>query len=293
MSLREDLNAAALERLCSVIQMPPQVTQRVCALAQSYDFAPAEAHYPSLFSVKTGDEAVKSLRGLLVPDDDGMLMLTVMLAGALRAFRQYRQQGIPEEIWVDTMKCFSRFVGENFESSGVYRFDRDFWAFRQLSMALFRIGTLEYEMRAYSGETIEAGGLTIREGDAILSLHIPSDAVLTRESLDESYGATKAFFGRYYPDFSYKCGWCHSWIISPHLKELLPAASKILVFQGDFILTKVDDDAQGYRSWLFKTSSADVTGYREDTSLQRRAKAHLLSGGKIGEAAGILRPGLL
>lgn len=293
MSLQKDLNAAALGALCQKIQMPQPAAEKVAALAQSYDFTAAEAYYPGLFSVETGDQAVQGLRALLAPDEeDGMLMLTVMLAGALNTGERCRKLGIPEKVWLDTMGCFSRFVRENFESEGVYSFDRDFWAYRQLSMVLFRIGALEYEMRALEG-AVQAGGLTLLEGTPILSIHIPSDAVLTRESLDESYGAAKVFFARHFPEFHYRCGWCHSWIISPNLQKLLPDTSKILTFQGDFIITKVDENAEGYKFWLFKTKDSNMADYREDTSLQRRAKAHLLAGGKIGEAAGILKPGLL
>lgn len=294
MTLHKDMQPAALEMLCQKTGMPAPVTEKVLSYTKTADFSAAEAFYPGLFSVDTGTAAVKGLRALFEREDEnGLLILTVMLTAALRAREEFLQKGIPEKIWLDTMACFARFVRENFEATGVYSFDRDSWAYRQLSMRLFRLGELEYEMCAYAGAPIHTEGISLKEGDPILSLHIPSDARLSREGLAASYETAKAFFRKYYPDFHYGGGWCHSWIISPALKKLLPPQSKILTFQSDFVITSQDEDGDSYKQWLFKNPRLDVKDFPEDTSLQRRAKAHLLAGGKIGEAAGVLRPGLL
>ena len=58
---------------------------------------------------------------------------------------------LPEDVWLDTMKCFSRFVGEHRNSYGWEGFDRGFWTVRQVRASLFRLGELEYEM-VESGE---------------------------------------------------------------------------------------------------------------------------------------------
>lgn len=163
-----------------------------------------------------------------------------------------------------------------------------FWAYRQLSLALFRVGALEYEMKA-AGRAIGPA----KAGGPVLSLHIPSDALLTRESLDASYRAAKAFFARFFPDFHYQCAYCHSWIISPGLQPLLPPGSKILTFQQDFDILEMEPDSDSYRLWLFQTDETDPARFPEGTSLQCRAKAHLLAGGKLGEALGVLKMGLL
>lgn len=293
MSLKQELTPAALEALCRSIRMPESVTERVMALADTYDFTAAETFYQDLFSVETGNAAVEGLKAVFGGENaDGLLMLTVMLAGALKARRDYEEKGIPEQIWLDTMGCFSRFVREDQVSYGHDCFTRAFWAYRQLSLKLFRIGTLEYEMTSLRDTGTEPG-LQVQPGDPVLSVHIPSDALLTREELDASYAGAKAFFARFYPSYDYRCACCCSWLLSPSLKGLLPPDSRILLFQSDFIPTGFYEDNGGYKTWLFKNGALEPENFPEDTSLQRRAKAFVLAGGKIGEGSGILRPEIL
>ncbi len=293
MSLKSHLDVAALAALCQEIQMPEQVSRQVAEAAAQYPFDKVEGWYNGLFSAETGAASSDAIRQALLPDDpDGILLLTVMLAAALETGERCQEKGISHNIWVDTMKCFSRFVGEHLESFGRYGFDRSFWTWRQLSGLLYRIGSLEYEMRTLSS-SLEVQGEQWPEGTPILSLHIPSDALLSREALDASYQKAKNFFARFYPDFHYRGGWCHSWIISPLLDPLLGETSRIRTFQKDFLILEVEPESNAYKSWIFKDESLPLAQLPEDTSLQRRAKAHLLEGGKIGAAMGVLRPGLL
>jgi len=115
---------------------------------------------------------------------EGFAQLRVFLCAALKTRIRYAEKGIPDEIFVQTMKCFSRFVGEHRASCGEYGFDRGFWVGRQLSLLLFRLGELEYECADY-------------EGEKALSVHIPSDADLTPEKLDRSFAAAREFFAKY------------------------------------------------------------------------------------------------
>ena len=292
--LKQDLCPAALEELCRSIRMPESVTERVTTLAAAYDFTAAEDFYQGPFSVETGNAAVEGLKEAFGEEGaDGLLMLTVMLAGALKARRDYKEKGIPEQIWLDTMGCFSRFVREDQVSYGRDCFTRAFWAYRQLSLKLFRIGTLEYEMTTLRDTGAELTGLQVQPGDPVLSVHIPSDALLTRKELDASYAGAKTFFARFYPSYDYRCACCCSWLLSPSLKELLQPGSRILLFQSDFIPTGFYEDNGGYKTWLFKNGALEPEDFPENTSLQRRAKAFVLAGGKIGEGSGILRPGIL
>lgn len=293
-SLRKDMNAPALRELCEKIGMPASVTGKVADFAENYDFTAAEEFYPGLFSVETGNAAVDGLKNCFGEDDpDSLLMLTVMLAGALKAKRDYDEKGIPEKIWLDTMACFSRFVKEDQVSYGKDCFTRAFWAYRQLALNLFRIGTMEYEMAPLHGEPVDLPELKAENGEPAISLHIPSDADLSRESLDASYAEAKAFFASFYPEYKYRCGWCGSWIISPKLRDVLPESSRILVFQSDFIYTHIREVNDGYKYWVYKNGDLAPEDFPEDTSLQRRLKVYVLAGNNPGSAEGILRPGIL
>lgn len=150
-----------LAQFCEKIALPDQVVERVLSVPEVPEALLVQLRTPELWPL--GRAAVKAY---LKPDDDGFGELAAQLQCALKTRETYR---FSEEIFVETMKCFTRFVTEHLESYGRYGFDRGFWTVRQLSGVLFRIGELEYEIRE----------------DAI-HLHIPSDAVLEPERLRRS-----------------------------------------------------------------------------------------------------------
>ena len=124
-------------------------------------------------------------------DPDGMQILALYLAAACRTREKYRMMCIPDEIFRDTMGCFSRFLREAKARSGRFIFDRAFWAWRHLACRLFRLGTLEFEYRAAGADEPLPSG--IGPGTPVLSVHIPSDARLSDDALPGSYGQADEF----------------------------------------------------------------------------------------------------
>lgn len=219
-------------------------------------------------------------------EDNGMAQLAVMLAAVCQTEKRYRREDIPAEVFLSTMDCFQRFLEETHARTGQWAFDRGFWTWRQTGGLLFRLGTLEFEYRRIRPGPRPAG----LEAEApVLSVHIPSDAVLGREELDESYSTAQQFFSQ-----EKLCPWgkpkavvCGSWLLAPALNRLLPEDSGIRRLARDYRLYDADEEDQEFYEWLF-------SGYKpleelpEYTSLQRAVKAHLTAGGRLGMARGIL-----
>ena len=224
-----------------------------------------------------------------VAQEAGLRMLTaqLFLAGT-NSWEAYAAAGIGETVFFETMACFSRFVAEHLESTGRVGFDRMFWTPRQLSLRLFRIGTLEYELADV------AAGRRIH-------VHIPGDADLSREALRGSLEAARVFLGRFYPEWADAPFWCESWLLSPALPRLLPPTSRILIFQSGFALDREVPEATDYLEWVYKMTPLQqervgknltreaLGALPERTSLQRTMKAYLLQGGKVGVGEGTLR----
>ena len=124
-------------------------------------------------------------------EDDGMAHLAASLAAAGHTRRLYRENGVGEDVYRATMGCFARFLRETREIAGRWRYDRAFWTWRQTGGLLFRLGALEYEYCVWEGEALPPG---LERGAPVLSVHIPSDASLTREALDQSYAQAERFF---------------------------------------------------------------------------------------------------
>jgi len=262
-----------MEQLCRKINMPEEVTRELVALHETLEVYPC---LDLLMKEETWAEGLEQLKEALGEDLGGMKRLCSMLRCALRAKKEYGRLGISDEIYVDTMAAFSRFVREHMESYGSYGFNRGSWTPRQVSCKLFRIGQLEYE-------------LTTKEGEMVVSLHIPTDASLRPEVLRPSMQEGLAEFYRLFPEYVGKRVYCHSWLMSPQLRDLLPPTSNILKFQEMFDVEPDTVPGRDILLWVFKNPKLPPEEFPEDTSLQRKLKRFFLDGGQFYDGKGYLR----
>lgn len=226
-----------------------------------------------------------ALKRTLGNDPDGWYMLYWMLFAAGRyTCPEYCRIGIPDGVFDATMACFTRFIDEHRVSYGRYGFDRDFWTYRELSVRLFRLGELEFEL-AYDRQDVADVAGTPR----VINMHIPSDARLDPDHCGQSIARSRSFFARFFPDWAGLPYMCGSWLLSPALKRLLPENSHILAFQRRFDILSTNPDAPDWREWVFQRCPASLADLPERTSLQRNMKQFLLSGGKVGTGTGRLR----
>jgi hypothetical protein len=166
---------------------------------------------------------------------------------------------------------------EDIEREGKPSFGRAFWNYRHLNCTLFRIGALEYE-------------LLEKNGERKISVHIPSDADLSPESLDESFACARRFISAKFPDYADAVIYCESWLMYPTLHELLPEGSRILGFQDRFEITRVNSASSHHLVYIFhRADCTDLSALPEDTSLQRRVKKYLIEGGGICSAYGVYK----
>lgn len=262
-----------MEQLCRKINMPEEVTQQLVALdATLEDFSFSGL----LMQEETWSQGLQQMKEILGEDPGGMKRLCCMLRCALRAKAEYDRQGIPEPVYVATMAAFSRFVRETMEGYGFYGFNRSLWTTRQVSCKLFRIGQLEYE-------------LTALDGQPVISLHIPSDADLRPEVLLPSLREGLREFLRFFPEYTGKPVYCHSWLLSPLLKDFLPESSNILHFQKLFDIEPDTVPGNDVLLWVFKNPKLPREDYPENTSLQRKLKQFFLDGGEFPEGKGYLK----
>lgn len=262
-----------MEQLCRSINMPDAVTQTLLEIHSTLDVFPC---LELLMQEDTWPEGLAQLKAALGEDPGGMKRLCCMLRCALTIKREYDRLGISEKIYVDTMSAFSRFVREHRESYGSYGFDRGFWTTRQVSGKLLRIGQMEYE-------------LTTLDGEAVISLHIPTDVDLRPDVLRPSMKEGLAELYRIFPECEGRKVYCHSWLLSPLLKDLLPETSNILRFQELFDIMPDSTPGRDVLLWVFKNPRLPKENYPENTSLQRKLKQFFLNGGEFLEGKGYLR----
>lgn len=223
--------------------------------------------------------------------DGGMSLLAATLGGACFSRIEYQKQGISDKVFLATMKCLPRFLKETYEMTDSWGFDRGFWTWRQTGGLLFRLGTLEFEYRLLkAGEPLPDG---LKEGDPIINVHIPSDADLSSQQLTASYAWAKDFFYHQIPgpwtQAEPKAIICGSWLLSPELYQLLPDNSGIRRFADAYHSYDVQKNDNSIYRWLFQLPSpVPAEQLPERTRLQSSVKKHLLDGGQIGMARGVL-----
>lgn len=265
-----------LKELCKGIQLPEEACGRVFEEYEKIKLAEMERQLNSLMERKTAEKAYHHLVNCLGKDSDNMKMLMCQLVCACRDYDRYKELGISDEIYFDTMKCFTRFLGERRMRTGEILFDRGWWTYRQVSMVLFRIGELEYELTNFEGK------------DAV-SIHIPSDAAFVLENVEVSLRLAADFIQRVYPEYAQAEYFCESWLLSPRLAELVKETSNIRKFQKLFIIKKDMPEDTEYMEWMFgKESGTSLEELPENTSLQIKTKELMKNGRNIGAGVGIL-----
>lgn len=275
--------------LARELNLPPEVLPPLEAAGKTL---PPDLPLSALTVPETAGSAWQEISARLPAweTDGGMSQLAATLAAASMSKEAYRRAGVPEEIFHPTMACLPRFLEETKILTGRWAFDRGFWTWRQTGCLLFRLGALEFEY--VPAERTPSPG--IQPGEPALHVHIPSDASLAREALDDSYAQARRFFREEGAAFCWqgppRAILCDSWLLSPALDELLPENSGIRRFAGDYQRFRVQKDTTEFYRWLFKKlNPVPLEELPETTGLQRAAKARLAAGGKIGGARGVLR----
>ncbi|WP_290154465.1 acyltransferase domain-containing protein [uncultured Dubosiella sp.] len=258
---------AALE-LARQTGMPKEVLLALQVQSETLELTALEPLLSALGDPAQSRQAYIGLKTALGEDADGWKMLWCQLVCASRQRKRYET----DEVYIETMKAFSRFVNECRRRTGKYRFDRGWWTWRQVSDRVVRLGALEYEKRT-------------REGQKVIDIHIPSDASLVPERVDASLEEARRYF-----DDSAKIAWtCDSWLLSPALRPLLPKDSNIRAFQDRFAILATDKTDDEFIEWLYQMPvDTPIHSLPGQTTLQRAVQCFLIQGGKIGSALGVL-----
>lgn len=266
-----------LHELYQLINLQPLMIDKLDAAAPSLNMHFLEDYLVRLMNPETTEEAYDELDKMFADDPENIKMLYCQMECARRCYDKYKEKNIPEQIFIDTFSCYHRFNEECLVRHGKMYFDRGWWTYRQIRMTEFRIGQLEYEFVSH-------------EGKDLISVHIPSDADFSPESVSASLAAAKKFLAEYYPDYNYEAFICESWLLGSDLRTLLPENSNIVSFQNRFEIIEEEKEGDAYLEWVFRVpSGTPVSELSEDTSLQRNIKRYLLNGGTLGGATGILK----
>lgn len=166
--------------------------------------------------------------------DDGKKNLLAYLYLCESMAQGAKQRGIPDEVITETLKDLVIWT-ENFTGvKGSLYLGELGWLKIHMTGTMFRLGRLQFRMAPAFRDIPEAG---VKQGDNVMEIHIPRGEKMTAEECDRSFAWAKEFFPRYFPEYSFSCYTCWSWLLDDTLKEFLAEDSNILRFGARF--TKV------------------------------------------------------
>lgn len=265
-----------INELCDLIELQKGVKERVLAFSARFDFSIVEKLLKDFRDYKKIKSARLNLQEILGEDEDGIKILACMLKASANLYDVYKVKGISDEVYVETMKCYTRFINETYRMTGRYYFDRQWWTARQAGGHLYRIGELEYELKCLDNKQV-------------IDIHIPSDANFSPKAVDESLEMAEEFLRIHYPEMSDCDFTCDSWLLSRQLEGMLKEESNIRSFAKRFeILGEGEPDTE-FIEWIFNTKTGDYETLPENTSLQREMKNFILSGGVFRNGYGVLK----
>lgn len=245
----------------------------------------------------TAEQAKNDFYALIQEQDSahyGLCGVCVFAAGMYLLAEKLYPLGVSKEILLDTFCALHRMMGEYKMQLHRIGFKEGFWVWRQCCGQILRLGTLEFEyLPALSARV--AGLTGLEEGKAILSVHIPCGADMSRQALDASYAMARTYFAER-PFLWYGGGEkpqgiiCHTWLLSVALLDLLKPESGIRRFASDYKIVEHEEQGKDCIHFLFRVASdTPFEDLPEDTSLRRAVKQHLLSGKGIGTGFGLLK----
>jgi len=151
------------------------------------------------------------------------------------------------------------------------------WSAHFTRVRIIEVGRLQYELK-YTEHL-----------KAVMEIHIPGgtplDPAAVRQSLADSKEEIRRVF-RMEPLTYY----CHSWLLSREIAEMLDEHSNILLFRKRFEVKDGKDCAGDLLNFLFGMDGCkDYSLLPETTSLQKKVKAALLEGKVFHLGVGVLK----
>ena len=131
----------------------------------------------------------------------------------------------------------------------------------------------------------------LSKGDNVMKVHIPYGGKLDKAECESSYCRAREIFAKCYPEISFKNFVITCWMLSPELRDILPAESNIISFASKFNIYPVKSTALDALMYIynFRGKSPDELDFKslpEDNTLRRGVKQKMLEGKFIHETGG-------
>lgn len=208
----------------------------------------------------------------------GLALAVLFNVEAARA--AYASRRIPECILVQSLYDLHRWI-DTFElqSGGTLRgFSQVHWLRETLSLRLFQLGRLQFQIATLSPEVKpllpDSSRHTLEECDAapVIKVHIPRGPALEPASCFQELALAPNFFAKYFPNdpiSSARFFLCNSWLLCKELTDALPESSHIRAFASLFTRGLPHSDKTSFFEFAFPEKGLAASADDAKTSVQR------------------------
>lgn len=212
------------------------------------------------------------------------LLIFICLSKHLREL--YIERGIDLKIFHASMLDLRYKLEECKAVKGIVGSFVAWWFNRFFNLERFALGRLQFEVDSF-GHHYERTGHVLPPESKAINVHIPRTLThLTPESCDEAFAMAKEFFadkvGSPTPFI------CHSWMLYPGNKDILPEDTNVHRFMSRFDIFDSADDPNLEDLWrLFDTDEKNPDLLPTDTRMRRAYVDRLKNGEPLGWGHGV------
>ena len=217
------------------------------------------------------------------------LKLLLFLCMTRQALVYYRERGLSDDLWRDTMMDLRYKLEECREVWGICGTFVATWFDGFFLLDRFTLGRLQFELREFK-HTYEKGGVTLMEHSPVINVHIPRTGTpLDPASCDAAFAQAAKFYEKAF-EGAPVAFICHSWLLYPANEQLLSPSSNVYAFMKRFDVLESGDYGEDHPDlWrLFdRPYTGDVNRLPYDSSMRRAYVDHIRAGGKSGWGFGV------
>lgn len=197
---------------------------------------------------------------------------------------QYKKDAIPDRYFDGMMAGILCKLFECHRMYGIWGSFVAVWFARFFARSLYAIGRLEFCLMACPRDFV-LSGTTVKKGEMLIDVHIPSRGRLKNEELEASYLEAAAFFAE--KTDGKAVFHCESWLLADFHSEMLPPSSGIRIFADRYHIVEQTPDEGDFWRIFYLPDDLPPKDLPEDTALQRGYKKRLLAGLPLYGARGI------
>ena len=224
----------------------------------------------------------------IIKDNEYTVIFVIYCILVLRLKHIYLKKGFDEDMYSGVIRDLRAKFDECRAVKNICGTFSVFWFDRYLNFENFAIGRLQFQLRSMP-VNYEKDGMSIKKGDTVIAIHIPSGRRLEESEVLLSIERAKAFFAEKM-NFVPRCFICTTYLFHPAMTKLYNRNSNLDKFCRLFDIFYSSYDYPNYDVWrIFNCDSDDYTQLPERTSLQKSLKSYLVNGGKVGVGIGVLK----